>query len=208
MCLCIFQSIKGIITTSECQISSQSLPDILALLIVVLQALFLDSPTEAAPALVVVLTVLVAHLAARFSAAVLPPLLEARVQVGTNDALVELGTADVLHAVEGVLVRVVLDEAEAAGRLGEAVEAHDEALDLAALGEELVDLLLSGVEGAVNITVSAEGGKVLLRLERIGVLTDYRHRGSLHLLGGRLEALASRCSRHHRDRVSACSALY
>lgn len=44
---------------------------------------------------------------------------------------------------------VVFDEAEAAGRLGEPVEAHDEALDLAALGEELVDLLFGGVERAV-----------------------------------------------------------
>lgn len=44
---------------------------------------------------------------------------------------------------------VVLDEAEAAGRLGEAVEAHDQALDLAHLREELVDLLLRGVERQV-----------------------------------------------------------
>lgn len=44
---------------------------------------------------------------------------------------------------------VVLDEAEAAGRLGEAVEAHYQALDLAGFGEELVDLLLCGVEGEV-----------------------------------------------------------
>ena len=43
---------------------------------------------------------------------------------------------------------VVLDEAEAAGRLVEAVEAHDEALDLAALAEELVDLLFGCVEGS------------------------------------------------------------
>lgn len=41
---------------------------------------------------------------------------------------------------------VVFDEAEAAGGLVESVEAHDEALDLAALGEELVDLLFCGVK--------------------------------------------------------------
>jgi len=46
-------------------------------------------------------------------------------------------------------VGVVLDEAEATRRLLEAVEAHDEALDFAALAEELVDLLLGGVEGKV-----------------------------------------------------------
>lgn len=47
-------------------------------------------------------------------------------------------------------MRVVLDEAEAAGRLSEAIEAHDEALDLANLAEELVDLLFCGVEGTVR----------------------------------------------------------
>lgn len=41
---------------------------------------------------------------------------------------------------------VVFDEAEAARGLVESVEAHDEALDLAALGEELVDLLFCGVK--------------------------------------------------------------
>jgi hypothetical protein len=40
----------------------------------------------------------------------------------------------------------------------EAVEAHDEALDLAALAEELVDLLLGGVEGEV---ADVEGAGVL-----------------------------------------------
>lgn len=44
---------------------------------------------------------------------------------------------------------VILDEAESAGRLVEPVEAHDEPLDFAALGEELVDLLLGRVEGEV-----------------------------------------------------------
>lgn len=91
-------------------------------------------------------------------APVLPALGKALVQVGADDALVQLGAADVLHAVQRILVRVVLDEAEAAGRLLEAVEAHDEALDLAALGEQLVDLLLGGVEGQV---ADVEGSRVL-----------------------------------------------
>ena len=46
-------------------------------------------------------------------------------------------------------MRVVLDKAEAAGRLVEAVQAHDQALDAAAFAEELVDLLLGRVEGEV-----------------------------------------------------------
>lgn len=41
---------------------------------------------------------------------------------------------------------VVLDEAETAGGLVEPVQSHDQALDLAALRKELVDLLLGGVE--------------------------------------------------------------
>lgn len=44
---------------------------------------------------------------------------------------------------------VVLDEAEAAGRLLEAVEAHDQAFDFAAFGEELVDLFFGCVEGSL-----------------------------------------------------------
>ena len=44
---------------------------------------------------------------------------------------------------------VVLDEAEAAGSLLEAIEAHNQSSDLAALGEELVDLFLGGVEGQI-----------------------------------------------------------
>ena len=98
-------------------------------------------------ALVIVVTVFIAYLPSRLSAAVLPALLEARVEIGAYDALVELGAADVLHAVQCILVRVVLDEAEAAGSLVEPVEAHDQALNLAALGEELVDLLFRGIEG-------------------------------------------------------------
>jgi len=40
-------------------------------------------------------------------------------------------------------------EAEAAGGLGVLVEPHDDLLDLAGAGEELVGLLLRGVEGHV-----------------------------------------------------------
>lgn len=48
-----------------------------------------------------------------------------------------------------VCSRVVFDEAEAAGRLLDLVQPHDDALDVAALGEELLDLLLGGVERQV-----------------------------------------------------------
>ena len=54
---------------------------------------------------------------------------------------------------------VVFDEAEAAWGLVEAVEAHDEAFDFAAFGEELVDLLFCCVEGAAFEGVLAGGGR-------------------------------------------------
>jgi len=44
---------------------------------------------------------------------------------------------------------VVLDEAESTRCFGEAVQAHDEAFELAGFGEEGVDLLFGGVEGEV-----------------------------------------------------------
>lgn len=109
----------------------------------------LDGAAEAAAALVEVVAVLVADLAAGLAAAVLAALLEARVQVGADDTLVQLGAADVLETVQGVLVRVVLDEAEAARRLVEPIQAHDQPLDFPALGEEVVDLLFRCVERAV-----------------------------------------------------------
>lgn len=114
----------------------------------------LDGAAESAAALVEVVAVLVADLAARLAAAVLAALLEARVQVGADDALVQLGATDVLEAVQRVLVRVVLDEAEAARRLVKAVQAHDQPLDLSALGEEVVDLLFCCVERAGESSVS------------------------------------------------------
>lgn len=112
----------------------------------------------ASTARVILVPVLVSDLSSALSAPILPALSESLVEIGPDDALVELGAANVLHAVERILVGVVLDEAETAGRLLEAVEAHDKALNLAALAEELVDLLLGGVEGEV---ANVEGGSVL-----------------------------------------------
>lgn len=79
----------------------------------------------------------------------MPTLCKALVEIGTDDALVQLGASDVLHAVKRILVSVVLDEAESAWRLLEAVKAHDKALDLSAFGEQLMNLLLGGVERQV-----------------------------------------------------------
>ena len=62
-------------------------------------------------------------------------------------------------------MRVVLDEAEAAGGFVEAVQAHDQALDAAAFAEELVDLLLRCVEGEV---ADVEGCGVLELVHGVG----------------------------------------
>lgn len=43
---------------------------------------------------------------------------------------------------------IVLNETEAARRLVETIETHDQALDLAAFAEELVDLFFGSVEGS------------------------------------------------------------
>lgn len=146
--------VSSLINTPSCKFP---LPGPALRLLVVPRRLVLDRPAHSTTALVIVFAVLVADLATRLAATVLTALLEAWVKIGTDDALVELGATNVLHAVEGVLVGVVFHEAEATGRLVEPVEAHDEALDLAALGEELVDLLFGGVEGQV---ADVEGGRI------------------------------------------------
>jgi hypothetical protein len=94
---------------------------------------FLDGSAVASSARVKLLTVLVSDLTTALSTTVLSTLVEALVEICTDDALVELCAANVLQAVESVLVGVVLDKAEAAGGLLETVQTHDQALDLAAL---------------------------------------------------------------------------
>lgn len=110
----------------------------------------LQRPAQPASALIKVLAVLVSDLPTRATPAVLPAFLEAWVQVGADDALVQLGAADVLEAVERVLVGKVLDEAEAARGLVEPIQPHYESLDLAALAEQLVHLLLGREEREVT----------------------------------------------------------
>lgn len=98
---------------------------------------------------VVVRAVLVAHLPARLAAAVLASLHEASVPVRADDPVVQPRAVHEPHAVLRVLPGVVLDEAKAARRLLELVQTHDDALDVAALGEQLVDLSLGRVERQV-----------------------------------------------------------
>lgn len=119
----------------------------LAVLLFFLDALSLDGATKTSTALVILLAVLVTDLSTGLSSAVLSALFKTRVQIGTDDALVELGASNVLHTVESILVSVVFDEAEATWGLVESVEPHDQSLDLSSLCEQFVDLLFRCVEG-------------------------------------------------------------
>ena len=104
-----------------------------SVVVVVDIVVFLDGSAVASSARIKLLTVLVSDLTTALSTTVLSALVEALVKIGTDDALVELCAANVLQAVESVLVGVVLDKAETARGLLEAVQAHDQALDFAAL---------------------------------------------------------------------------
>lgn len=76
-------------------------------------------------------------------------------------------------------MRKVLNKAEAAGRLVEAVEPHDQPLDLAALAEQLVDLLLGREEGQI--------ADVERRRVREGVLGGLRISGGFFTIAAPLE---------------------
>lgn len=115
-------------------------------LIVVLIRICLSVPSSSR---VIFIPVLISHLASTLSATILPALCETLIQIRPNNALVQLRATNVLHTVQRVLMCVVLYEAEATRCLLEAIEAHNEALDLAAFAEKLVYLLFGGVERKV-----------------------------------------------------------
>lgn len=104
-----------------------------------------------------VVSVLVTHLTARSTTTELSALLEAGVPVGTDLSVVQFGAVHVAHRIAGALSGRVLDEAEAARCLLDAVQTDDHSLDLTALGEELVDLLLGRVERQV---ANVQGGRL------------------------------------------------
>ena len=109
----------------------------------------LNGLAPAATAGVIVGAVLLAHLAARSAAAVLPPLNEAAIPVDTHDAIVKLTAANVADRVLGVGAAVVFYEAEAAWRLRVAIKPHYDAPHLADAAEERIDLLFSCVKREV-----------------------------------------------------------
>jgi hypothetical protein len=132
-------------------------------------------PANSSSPLVKVFTVFVTHLAARLATTVLATLLETRVQVGTNDTLVEFGAANVFQTVKSILVCVVLNEAEPTGCLVEAIETHDEALDFAALCEKLVNLFFGCVERPFDDTKKVRFWLLFLNLD-LGRQTGCQHR--------------------------------
>lgn len=95
---------------------------------------------------IVVCSVFVSHLSARLPPTVLSSLNESRVPVHPYDAVVQPGAIYVSHRILGVFTQIVFDEAEAARRFLELVQTHHDASDVAAPGEQLVDLLLGGVK--------------------------------------------------------------
>src|SRR6266480_4624624 len=102
---------------------------------------FVVCPAVSSTHWIVLLSILVANLSSRLATPILSALDEAFIQVRSDQAFVQFGAADVFHAIQRILMGVVLDKAEAAGCLLEAVEAHDKALDLANFGKKLMDLL-------------------------------------------------------------------
>ena len=96
-----------------------------------------------------VVPVLITNLTAGSTAAELSALLKASVPIGTDLSIVQFGAVHVAHRISSALSGRVLDEAEATWRFLNTVQADDHPVDLAALREQLVDLLLGRVERQV-----------------------------------------------------------
>lgn len=141
----------------------------------------------AAPSDVVVCAVLVAHLPARLATSVLASLHKAGVPVRADDPVVQPRAVHEPHAVLRVLPGVVLDEAEATRRLLELVQAHDDALDVAALGKQLVDLAFGRVERQVAHVHGRGQPQQLVQFTPralevlVAVRAQFRHGSSLNL---------------------------
>ncbi len=95
------------------------------------------------------LPILIPHLPAALPSPILPAFTKALVQVTPYDPFIQLRAPDILQTIQRILVSIVLDETETARCLGEAIQTHDEAFELAGFGEEGVDLLFGGVKGEV-----------------------------------------------------------
>ena len=104
-----------------------------------------------------VVSVLITNLTTRPATTELSTLLEAGVPIGTNLSIVQFGAVHVAHRIAGTLAGRVLDKAKAARRLPDSIQTDHHAIDLAALGEQLVDLLFGRVERQV---AHVQGGRL------------------------------------------------
>ncbi|RUP47905.1 hypothetical protein BC936DRAFT_145189 [Jimgerdemannia flammicorona] len=100
---------------------------------------------------IVLLPILVSHLPTAPTMTVLSTFPEAWIQIcmDMDDMLIEFTAIDVLHIVESIRAVVVFNKAEPAWHLLVPIQPHDDMLDLAIFREQLIDLLLGGVEGQV-----------------------------------------------------------
>lgn len=103
-----------------------------------------------------VVSVLITNLTARSTAAKLSALLETSIPIGTNLSIVQFGAIHVSHRIASALSGRVFDEAKAARRFPDTIQTDHHALNFAALGEELVDLLLGRVERQI---AHVQGGR-------------------------------------------------
>ena len=115
----------------------------------------LDDLAVTTPPAVEVRPVLVPDLTSRLPSPVLTSLDEPGVEIRPDDPVVQSGAVDVPHSVLAVLSEIVLHKTEPTGSPLELVQPHDDSLDLPAHPEELVYLLLGGVEAHV---ADVEGG--------------------------------------------------
>lgn len=79
-----------------------------------------------------VCSVLVSHLATRFTTTILSALNKASIPINTDNSVVQTSTVYVPHRVLSIHSQVVFDETEAARSLFEFIQAHDDASDLTA----------------------------------------------------------------------------
>ena len=99
---------------------------------VILVGSFIDCAAITSPTRVILFSMLVSDLATRLASSILSTFQEAGIEIGSDQTLVELGTSNVLQAVQRILVCIVFDEAEAAGGFLESVEAHNNPFDFTA----------------------------------------------------------------------------
>jgi len=125
---------------------------------------------EPSPPRIKLFPVFIPHLPPALPSTILPALTKALIQITPYDPLIQLRAPDILQAIQRILMSIILYEAEPARCFGEAVQAHDEAFELAGFGEEGVDLLFGGVKGEVADVEGAGVAELLFEVWGGGVV--------------------------------------